>query len=297
MAIGKSKKTSSKNAPSKAAKISQAQQYTLFAVLGAGIFLGAAISLVSYFTGQIGFNAKVISEEDAAIDAFSDTIKNVGICPAPSGKTYTDKELKDCNPNAVEVSSVPGTLRSAILQNLASNTALNSVPKESTSSCINTNTGKNFTYNELNEIYDAATSVDDLVAATDLIKSCSALRIIPDALPSSRNEEALLSSLNKIFILSNWEPEVIRPTGEYGVAEFDPSLSTISVRFSVETNFSTTMTLLNNIERSIREFDIQRATIEWSGENRITMTAQATAFYASPATLPRGKVTITGGTK
>jgi hypothetical protein len=48
----------------KRAKISQAQQYVLLAVLGASIFLGVAISLIFYFVRQISFNSEVIAEEE-----------------------------------------------------------------------------------------------------------------------------------------------------------------------------------------------------------------------------------------
>ena len=60
---------------SKSVKISQAEQYTLIAVLGAGIALGVAIALASHFADKISYNAKVIEEEDKSIVSISDTIK------------------------------------------------------------------------------------------------------------------------------------------------------------------------------------------------------------------------------
>ena len=44
----------------KRAKISQAQQNMLLAVLGASVVLGAAISLILHFIQQISFNTEVI---------------------------------------------------------------------------------------------------------------------------------------------------------------------------------------------------------------------------------------------
>ena len=285
----------SKIALSKSVKISQAQQYTLLAVLGAGIFLGLAVAIVIHFVNKISFNAEVISEEDASIVAFSEAIEKIGICRKPkSGNTYSDKELEDCDPNAIDVTSIPGTLRSNVLQVLAANKALSSVPKEDASSCINPTTKQNFTYAELNKIYDSATTTDERVAATKLIQNCSALRVIPDALPAYRNEEALLSSLNKIFLISNWEPDVISPTGEYDVAVFDPTLNTISVRMLVDTDFATTMTFLKNLERSIREYDIEYAGIEWSGDNSINLLIRANAFYVTPSELIKTTITVEG---
>ena len=284
----------SKIALSKSAKISQAQQYTLFAVLGAGLFLGFGLAAIMHFVDQISFNAEVISKQDESIVSFSNAIKGIGICTKPKGSTYTDEELKKCNPNNIDVISIPNTLRSNILLKLAADDALNSVPKEDDSSCINPDTNKNFTYQELNDIYDKASNVEELTSATKLIQNCSALRVIPDALPSSRNEEALLSSLNKLFDLSGWEPERISPMGEYDVASFDSNLNTISVRLAAETNFSTMMSILRNIESSIREFDIKRATIEWSGENSITLQARANAFYVDIAKLEPTIIKIQG---
>ena len=83
--------------------------------------------------------------------------------------------------------------------------------------------------------------------------------------------------------------------GEYDVASFDPNLNTISVRLAVEANFSTVMTILRNTERSIREFDIKRATIEWSGENSITLQARADAFYVNVSKLEPTTIKIQGG--
>ena len=51
----------------KRAKISEAQQYTLLAVLIASLFLGVAICLISYFIKQISFNTGIIMEQEKQI--------------------------------------------------------------------------------------------------------------------------------------------------------------------------------------------------------------------------------------
>ena len=238
-----------------------------------------------HFFQQITFSANVISAEDESIVNYSNIIKNTGICEAPKGSTYTDDELEKCDPDSIVVSNIPNTLRSNILTNLASNSALNSVPKESNSNCINQSTGKNYTYKELINLYYDATNTSELVSASQRIKSCSALRVIPDALPSSKNEEALLASLNKLFKISNWEPETLSPSGNVAVSTLSKSLNTISVKLSVEADTRTTMNVLSNIERSIREFDIDRATIEWQSNDTLSLNAQATAYFTNQATL------------
>ena len=277
---------------SKRLKISEAQQYMLLAVLGASVFLGVAISLVSHFVQQISFNTKVIMADDQSIVAYSDIIKSTGVCQSPKGSVYSDDELSKCDPDSIEVSQIPDTLRANVLENLAANEALNSVQKEDDSSCLNQATGKSYTYKELNKLYSDARGASELQAAAGLIKSCSALRIIPDALPSFGNEEALLTSLNKIFALSGWEPDSLSPSEEMETSDLAENLNKISVNLSVESNSGTTLKVLNNIERSIREFDIERATIEWQEGDTLSLQAQAAAYYMTESSITESTQTI-----
>ncbi|MBR3137868.1 hypothetical protein IKG41_00780 [Candidatus Saccharibacteria bacterium] len=275
----------------KRAKISEAQQYMILSVLVASIILGVALSLTFHFIQQISFNAKVIMAEDEAIVAYSNVIKNTGICKSPSGNVYSGEELAKCDPESIEVSEIPGTLRANILTNLAANEALNSVQKETDSNCNNPSTGKNYTYKELNKIYNSANGAEELQAASQLIRSCSALRIIPDALPAFKNEEALLASLNKLFNISNWQPESISPSGNTAVSELAPGLNTISLNLSVEADAGTTMNVLNNIERSIRDFNIERATIGWDNGG-LSLRASAAAYYMDESKITETVKTI-----
>lgn len=273
-------------------KISEAQQYMLLAVLGASIVLGIAISFISYFVHQISFNTQVIMTQEESIVAYSDVIKNTGVCKSPKGAIYSDEELKECQPESIEISEIPGTLRANVLENLAANEALNSVPKEDDSSCKNPETNKNYTYKQLMKLYNDAKSTDERIYASQKIKSCSALRVIPDALPAFKNEEALLASLNKLFKISGWEPETLSPSGEADATDLSETLNTLSMNVSVETNSSTTMRVLSNIERSIREFDIDRATFEWGSDNTLLLQAYATAYFVNESTIKETKKQI-----
>ncbi|MBQ3470697.1 hypothetical protein IJH23_03280 [Candidatus Saccharibacteria bacterium] len=276
----------------KRAKISEAQQIMILAVLGASIFLGAALSFGMHMIKQISFNAKVISAEDQSIVAYSNAIKQTGICKSPKGEVYSDEELKNCNPDEIDVDDIPGTLRANILEDVASNSALSSVSTINARSCVNQATGKDYTYEELNKRYDDAKSSEERRTASSLIKSCSALRVIPDALPAFKNEEALLASLNKIFNISNWQPDSLSPSGSTSSASFGTGMNALSVRLSVENAGSeTTLRILNNIEHSIREFNIDRATIEWSSGG-LNLQAQATAYYMDESTLNEITTTI-----
>lgn len=276
----------------KRAKISEAQQYMLLSVLGASVFLGAAISLTMNFIQRISFNTEIIMAEEKSIATYSDVIKSIGICKKPNGSVYSDEELKKCDPDSIEVSDIPGTLRANIIENLAANKALNSVPKEDDSNCINPLTNKNYTYEELDGIYDNANGSTELSAASKLIRRCSALRVVPDALPAFKNEEALLASLNKLFIISNWEPESISPSSDTSTMSNGTGLNSMTLNLSIEANTATTMTVLNNIERSIREFNIGRATIEWGKNDTLILQAQATAYYMDESTISETTKTI-----
>ena len=278
----------------KIAKISQAQQYMLLSVLGASIFLGIGISLTVHFIQQIAYNSKVIAAEEESQVAYSDFIKNTGTCQKPSGSVYSDEELKRCNPNTIETSQIPNTLRYNVLQNLAANSSLNSVPKNYGAECYNEASGKNYTFKELNDMYNNASNATDRQAALNRVKVCSALRVIPDALPAFRNEEALLASLNRIFNLSDWTPESLSPSGSSSnVTKNLPSgVNAIDVSLSVEADAGTTMTVLHNIERSIREFNINRATIEWSGSSKLTLQGRASAYYMDESNIIESNKTI-----
>lgn len=281
---------------SKRIKISEAQEHMILAVLGASLVLGVAIALISHFAQQISFNAKVIMAEDESIVAYSNIIETAGVCTKPNGAVYSDSELDRCDPDSIEVSQIPGTLRANILENLAANDALNSVPKEGNSGCTDAN-GKTYTYKDLMENYSNARGSEQLQAASNLIKSCSALRVIPDALPAFKNEEALLASLNKLYNDSNWVPESISPSGSTEVSKLAENLNEISVSSVIEANSSTTLNVLNNIERSIREFDINSAIIEWGGSDTLNLQFHATAYYVNESTITESTTTITPGGK
>ena len=284
----------------KRAKISESQKYMILAVFVTSVVLGVTIAVMVHFIETISFNGKIISEEDKSINAFSQAIKTTGTCTSPKGDTYTDEELNGCNPTSIEISRIPNTLRYNVLNNLAANENLNSVPKETNSSCINPEDNKNYTYEELMNMYNKAASDNDtakLDTATNLLKSCSALRIIPDALPSYRNEEALLASLNKLFLESNWQPESLSPGGLASSTNLPKGLNALSVSLSIEADSGTTMSVLGSIERSIREFNIERATIEWSGEDTLSLQAAATAYYMNPSSIVQSTKSVKPGDK
>lgn len=283
----------------KRAKISKAQQNVLLAVLGASLFLGAAVSLGKHFVEKIAFNIDVIAEEERAIASYSDAIKNYGVCRAPAGAVYTDAELAACNPDDIDISSIPGTLRANIMEAMAANKALGSVQKEDDANCTNPKTKKAYTYKEMQDLYNDASDTDARKAASRLIMNCSALRVIPDALPATKNEEALLASLNKIFIVSGWLPESISPTGEQGNIGGDSeegessstSLDTIAVSINIEGDSAVTMSFLENLDRSIRNFYITNMTVKWD-QGGLEFSSRAAAFFMTKTSIQETQKSI-----
>jgi len=139
----------------------------------------------------------------------------------------------------------------------------------------------------------------DLVDTTnniELARICSALRVIPDALPSTLNPEATYASLNKLFLETQdengepVEPEAIG-SGNSNMAgmALSPGLYVIPVGLMIENTANTTRAVLSTIERSIRNFDIQTASIAWrssdpnnSEKDIIELRGNSYAYYSDP---------------
>ncbi len=270
---------------SKNLKISQAQQVLLLSVLISSLILGVGIALSLNFLSHISFNAKVIGEKDQAINSYSTAISKIGVCKKPKGETYTSDELKNCNPSTIDVNSIPGTLRYNIVNGLAVNPALNSVSKSEVDiKCVNPESLKNYTIKELNDKYIYATTIEERESATNLLKVCSALRTIPDALPAYKNQEALLSSINKIFNLAGWLPDGLSPEGDGAVSE-GSDLSGYSVSFSIDADLIMVQDVLSKIERSIRNIDAYAASISYSDDEALKIDVSAQAYYVNKTEL------------
>lgn len=274
-------------AVSKRVKISKTQQQTLLIVLVAAVVLGVCGVMVVYFGKYIGFNSKVIEAKDQAISDYEKTITNIGLCRDTNkdGK-FSDEEIRKCNPDTLDSSTMPGSLRYNVMMNMANNTDLESVARESQKDCFDVNGDKI----DWQKKFDETENDEEKARYMSMLKMCSALRVIPDALPAQANEEALMSSLNQIFNISAWDPEALSPSGN--VVSGTEGLSTIPVSLSVEADANKTMTVLNNIERSIRTFDLQTATVSWSGQNYLALQSQGVAYYTEDADVVESNKTV-----
>ncbi len=280
-------------------KISKAQKQILFTIGGTAVFVGVCVVLISYCMRLIGYNSRVIDTKDTSISNYSNTIKNVGICKVSGSGVISDDDLKKCTPNAYLSDSLTGTLRYNVMVKTAENEDLESVARPLQAACYSDAEKKkkiNF-----KELYDNAEEeakkdpekdVDSLKAKyLDMMKSCSALRAIPDALPAQKNTEALLASLDRLFDIADWQPSGLSPNSSSSRSPYK-GVSALPVSLSVEANSAKTLSVLSTIERSIRTFDITSATIEWIGEDTLKLGASARAYYTSEQSLSQKTVTV-----
>lgn len=274
-------------------KINKMQQQMMLAVIGTSLAFGVCLVLSVYFIKLINFNSKVITAKNESIKNYYTAIKNVGICVDDNndGK-YTDVELAKCDPNAIDVTTISNTLRYNTMVTMANNTDLESVARDAQKDCYDSNGKKN----DYTEVYRNATTTEERDNALYMMRKCSALRVIPDALPSSQNKEALLASLNQLFYTAGWEPESLSP-GSGSTASPVSGLLAMPVSLSVKTDTATTLKVLQSIEKSIRPFIISSARISWSGDNalgsqNLELTASAVAFYTSPVSVSETTKTV-----
>ena len=274
-------------------KISKIQQHMMLAALGTSLVFGVSLVFSIYFIKYISFNTKVINEKDLAITNYYTAIQNVGICTTNNkdGK-FSDKDLKECNPEAINAEELPGTLRNNVLVGMTeNNNDLESVARDSQSSCYDGNNRKI----DFSKQYKEATTEQARENAFYMLKMCSSLRVIPDALPASKNDVALLSSFNQIFLLSGLEPESLAPSKN---SEMSPvqGLETIPITVSITDNVTNTTKLLQNLEKSIRSFSFRTAMITWKEETeegqKLELAAQALAFYTERITASENQKTL-----
>lgn len=136
----------------------------------------------------------------------------------------------------------------------------------------------------------------------ELVKTCSSLRVIADAMPSSNNMEATLSSLNQLINISNDGTGV----GFDGLSEMRGSTTTSmgfknvtksqndtgetvtihAMNTSLKLTDSATKILsaLSVIESSIRNFDIVQAQLRFNGDE-LELTSTFSAYYSDEAEL------------
>lgn len=247
----------------KRAAIDKASKKMFASTAGASLVLGLAIVGAIYFIKCMIFNGTVISKQDEIIAEYEVIQNNLA-------------QLKD---NIMG----DGSEENGTPNGLANNVNLEVVARNrDIRNCYDLN-GK-LKPNDDGDVY--------------ITRSCSALRVIPDALPSVNNVEATYSSLNQLYRLTMDEkgdpvdPESISSGGS-SIADPASGLSTIPISLSVRHTGTTTKAVLDSIERSIRNIDIRNASIAWiSGRNDngelmsdiIELRGTAVAYFSTPIT-------------
>lgn len=146
------------------------------------------------------------------------------------------------------------------------------------------------------------------IEEVEVARTCTALRVIPDALPSKSNSEAMLASLNQLLLWSNGyagveieglsAADVDAPSfkDENGSA-IKTNMKTLGAALSLEDDATKVKGALDMIENSIRNYDIASASIEWSGDNydrdgvyhpqRINLGATFNAYYSDSVSIEK----------
>lgn len=113
----------------------------------------------------------------------------------------------------------------------------------------------------------------------ELARTCTALRVIPDALPSKMNLEATLASMNQLLNWSNGGAGIESISGaDVGGALADEGLTVgpVGASISLSDEAKNVRNSLDLIERSIRNFDIVSTNISWVDTYDEHGNAQAT---------------------
>ena len=282
---------------SKRLRISKAQKMTLTTVAVTSLILGAAIVLIVFLAKYIKLNANALGAKDEAIDNYSKTIANVGICvDSNNDGKINGNELSQCEPNDITLDKIPDTLQSNIMTKTATNQALYSVATRTTAtaaSCLDAN-GKPHDF--LKE-YQEAKNDSDKKKALESVKTCSALRVIPDALPAQKNIEAASASLDWLLKQAGVRYESLTPSDDDSEESTSATASTvdsISLSLVLEVDTTGVYHALTAMERSIRTFDIDSLTIEWgSKSNKLDTTIKTRAYYSGQLTINEYNKTVT----
>lgn len=189
----------------------------------------------------------------------------------------SNEEIEKCNPSEISLNSIPESLRYKVLMQMAMDTDLESVARKRNEKCYDED-GERIDFNKK---YEQSTNDLEKQQYLQSAKICSALRVIPDALPARKNTEALMASLNQVLLLTGWEPERLTPRDDMVESRIE-GVGVIPVTLQVDGGNDVVLRALDKIEKSIREFDITSATIEWTNSG-LSLNALANAYYLEDA--------------
>lgn len=283
---------------SKRLRISRAQRMTLLEVAVASLIIGASIVLIIFLAKYIKLNGKAIRTKGESIENYSRTIANVGICVDSNKDGKVDVgELSKCSPNDITLDQIPDTLQSNVMTKTATNKALESVAKRNnlSASCFDSN-GK--LRNFLKEYQESKGDASQKKQIIEEIKTCSALRVIPDALPAQQNVEAASASLDWLLKQAGVRYESMTPSDDDSSDSSTTASSVDSIPLSLilATNARDVYHAALTIERSIRTFDVDSMVVEWGGgsnSEKLNFTFKLRTYYSGQLTVNEKKVKVT----
>ena len=230
------------------AKIDSAQQKMFLAVCGTSVLLGVTIVSIIYFAKVIAFNGTLIGEKDKIIKDY----------------TSIQKSLQSISSQVNELSN---------------NENLEAVARTRAADCAK--------YLDLDKSEDEESEDSNKIDSIELARVCTSLRVIPDAIPSKKNVEATLASLNQLLLWSDGSIKIDGITGsdvEGGSSIKDSdgnvskSLRSVGATLSLDDTSGKVRNALDTIENSIRNYDIASASISFSGDST---TSETIEFHAT----------------
>ena len=148
---------------------------------------------------------------------------------------------------------------------LSNNAALESVARERELSCL-----------------DASGNLADFEGNVAKMRICSALRVVPDAMPSRANATALMASLKELAMYPGVTLETDNVSGNNARASSGAKgVGVITSSYSVVGAPNSIRGLLSQFERSIRPFDTVTATIDWRVGGNIALSVHSNSFYVT----------------
>jgi hypothetical protein len=142
---------------------------------------------------------------------------------------------------------------------------------------------------------DASYSLNDLPK----VRECSALRVITDSLPYTKNQDSALTSFYILLLLADHGAQIdnISATDFESVELGEVSLSTMNISADFKDSQGAIQSSLKSIEKSIRNFNVRKANLaysedEESGTTQLTLSASFVSFNAEKAGLVPIKRTV-----
>ena len=246
-------------------KITKAQRTMFISVCLASIALGITFVLSIYLIKVISFNGKLLTQKGYVVDALKQDQSNL--------------------------SSLAGQISA-----LTKNENLESVARTRT-------------VTDCSGFYGIDMSLEGVKTAEELekVRRCSSLRVIPDAMPATsatislddvdtttRIQLGLIMDKAGVDLSADSDSAVsLEDTGYSGGSQSTTSgsilepYSMLEANINIDGDLSKMKTFLSTIDKTIRNFDLQQATIEMpaDGSNDFNFTGSYYTYYTNPVDL------------